>query len=225
MSEPSEGECRDPIFCDAVMSELGSCVTSIRSKRSCVTVGGLRALEDLTGVAADMTIHVENVEPVTHQPAHFDELANGIGRGNPEMRRERDKLDAPATEEAVGGVALLSSSLSCVASTVAKSLVTVMSLGLSKRSPTDRLSGHSGNPALRRLSMKRTRSSARRSGGATRSRLPSLNAGSTSRKQAIAARASTIRSERALAVAATRSAVAQFGCSWRALVAQDIASS
>ena len=23
MSEPSEGECRDPIFCDAVMSELG----------------------------------------------------------------------------------------------------------------------------------------------------------------------------------------------------------
>lgn len=48
---------------------------------------------------------------------------------------------------------------------------------------------------------------------------------STSRKQAIAARASTIRSERALAIAATRSAVAQFGCSWRALVAQDIASS
>ena len=84
------------------------------------------------------------------------------------------------------------------------------------------LSGHSGNPALRRLSMKRTRSSARRSGGATRSRLPSLNAGSTSRKQAIAARASTIRSERALAIAATRSAVAQFGCSWRALVAQDM---
>ena len=77
-----------------------------------------------------------------------------------------------------------------------------------------RLSGHSGNPALRRLSMKRTRSSARRSGGATRSRLPSLNAGSTSRKQAIAARASTIRSERALAIAATRNAVAQFGCSW-----------
>jgi hypothetical protein len=63
--------------------------------------------------------------------------------------------------------------------------------------------------------MKRTRSSARRSGGATRSTLPSLNAGSTSRKQAIAARASTIRSERALAIAATRSAVAQFGCSWR----------
>ena len=78
---------------------------------------------------------------------------------------------------------------------------------------------------LRRLSMKRTRSSARRSGGATRSRLPSLNAGSTSRKQAIATRASTIRSERKLAIAATRSAVAQFGCSWRALVAQDIASS
>ena len=39
------------------------------------------------------------------------------------------------------------------ASTVANSWVTVMSSGLSKRSPTDRLSGHSGNPALRRLSM------------------------------------------------------------------------
>ena len=56
-------------------------------------------------------------------------------------------------------------------------------------------------------------------------KIASLNAGSTSRKQAIAARASTIRSERALAIAATRSGVAQFGCSWRALVAQDIASS
>ena len=47
---------------------------------------------------------------------------------------------------------ILSSSLSCVAST-SKSLVTVMSLGLSEWSPTDRLSGHSGNPALRRLSV------------------------------------------------------------------------
>ena len=44
------------------------------------------------------------------------------------------------------------SRLACVASTL-KSLVTVMSLGLSEWSPTDRLSGHSGNPALRRLSM------------------------------------------------------------------------
>ena len=37
--------------------------------------------------------------------------------------------------------------------TIPKSLVTVMSLGLSKRSTTGRSSGHSGNPALRRLSM------------------------------------------------------------------------
>src|SRR5262245_61993125 len=50
-----------------------------------------------------MTIHVENIESVTHQPAHFDELTNRIGRGNPQMRRKRHKLDAPATEESVGG--------------------------------------------------------------------------------------------------------------------------
>ena len=58
----------------------------------------------------------------------------------------------PASTTPAFCIALLSSSLSCVAST-SKSLVTVMSLGLSVWSPTDRLSGHSGNPALRRLSV------------------------------------------------------------------------
>ena len=54
---------------------------------------------------------------------------------------------------------------------------------------------------------KEARSSVLGSGGATRSTLLSLNAGSASRKQAITTRASTIRSERALAIACWRGAV------------------
>ena len=54
---------------------------------------------------------------------------------------------------------------------------------------------------------KEARSSVLGSGGATRSTLLSLNAGSASRKQAITTRASTIRSERALAIAYWRGAV------------------
>ena len=50
-----------------------------------------RALEDLTGVDADLTIHVRNIGPLAHQPTGFDKGALGIGRGNPMMRRERRK--------------------------------------------------------------------------------------------------------------------------------------
>src|ERR1700738_324172 len=35
-------------------------------------VSGLRAFEDLTGVDADLTIHVENIGPIAHQPTGFD---------------------------------------------------------------------------------------------------------------------------------------------------------
>src|SRR5262249_21644773 len=66
-------------------------------------VSGLRALEDLTGVDADLTKHIRNIAPIAHQPTDFDKGALGVGRGNPMMRRERRKLDAPADEERVGG--------------------------------------------------------------------------------------------------------------------------
>src|SRR5215470_16056086 len=62
-------------------------------------VGGLGALEDLTGVGADLTTHVHTIGRVAHQPAGFDSLASGIARGNPITRRERRKLDAPARKE------------------------------------------------------------------------------------------------------------------------------
>jgi hypothetical protein len=53
----------------------------------------------LTSAGADLTIHVHTIGIVGHQPAGFDSLARGIGRGNPIARRERRKLDAPAREE------------------------------------------------------------------------------------------------------------------------------
>ena len=65
-------------------------------------VSGLSALEDLTGVGADLTIHAHTIGVVTHQPAGFDSLAVGIARRNSMARRERRNLDAPAREEHVG---------------------------------------------------------------------------------------------------------------------------
>jgi hypothetical protein len=63
--------------------------------------GVFRALEDLTGVDADLTTHAYNIGPIAHQPTGFDILATVVGRGNPMARRERCKLDAPASEEHV----------------------------------------------------------------------------------------------------------------------------
>src|SRR5262245_58890079 len=65
-------------------------------------VGRLGAFEDWTGIDADLTPHVRNIGPIAHQPAGFDLLASGIGRGNPVARRKRRKLNAPADEERVG---------------------------------------------------------------------------------------------------------------------------
>src|SRR6516165_10821956 len=62
-------------------------------------IGWLGALEDLTGVGADLTIHARTIGVVAHQPAGFYSLARGITRGNPVTRRERRKLDTSAREE------------------------------------------------------------------------------------------------------------------------------
>jgi hypothetical protein len=64
-------------------------------------VRGLRALEDLTGVGTDLTIHANTIGVVAHQPAGFDGFAEGIARRNPIARREGRKLDSPAGEEHV----------------------------------------------------------------------------------------------------------------------------
>jgi hypothetical protein len=59
-------------------------------------------LEDLTGVDADLTVHVYNICPITHKSTNFGNLARGIGRGNRMARRKRRKLDAPADKERAG---------------------------------------------------------------------------------------------------------------------------
>src|SRR6516165_10511043 len=63
--------------------------------------GWLRALEDLTGIDADLTKTVRSVSRIAHQPSHFDALASGMSRRNPVVRRERRQLDAAADEEPV----------------------------------------------------------------------------------------------------------------------------
>src|SRR5262245_39225701 len=64
-------------------------------------VSGFSAVEDLTGISADLTIHAHTIGVVTHQAAGFDGLAGGIARRNPIARREGRKLDPPAREEHV----------------------------------------------------------------------------------------------------------------------------
>src|SRR5262245_36713664 len=76
-------------------------------------VSGLRAIEDAAGIVADLTKPVQNIGSIAHQPTDFDNLASGIGRGNPIAHRERRKLDTPAIieepvacdEEGLGAVA------------------------------------------------------------------------------------------------------------------------
>jgi hypothetical protein len=52
-------------------------------------------------VGADLTVHIRTIGRVAHQPTNFDNLATGIGCGNPIARRERRKLDTSAGEEHV----------------------------------------------------------------------------------------------------------------------------
>ena len=66
-------------------------------------LGGLRAVEDLTGVEADLVPRERIIDPIAHQAAGFDFVASGIGRGNPMARCKRRKLDASADEERIGG--------------------------------------------------------------------------------------------------------------------------
>src|SRR5262249_46596530 len=66
-------------------------------------VGGLRALEDSTGVDADLMPRLQTIGRITHQPSDLGKFTTGIDRGNPIARRERRKLHAPADEEALTG--------------------------------------------------------------------------------------------------------------------------
>src|SRR5262249_61385273 len=66
-------------------------------------ISGLRALEDLPGVNADLTKRLQTIGPIAHQTAGFDFLTCCMRRRNPVPRRERRKLDAPSNQEPIGG--------------------------------------------------------------------------------------------------------------------------
>src|SRR5499427_448413 len=54
------------------------------------------ALKDAAGIDADLTIHVQNIDSVTHQLAHFDIFSDAIHGRNRVTRRQRDYLLASA---------------------------------------------------------------------------------------------------------------------------------
>src|SRR5262249_58807593 len=63
----------------------------------------LGALEDSTGVDAELTKRVRQARTVTHQAAGFRILAHGIDGGYRMARCQRGQLEPPAEEERVGG--------------------------------------------------------------------------------------------------------------------------
>src|SRR5215467_13556764 len=64
-------------------------------------VRGFRTLEDAAGVEADLTIRIQNVSSITHQPAGFGNLTKTSCHGNRMVRRQVGKLHAPAVEKRV----------------------------------------------------------------------------------------------------------------------------
>src|SRR5262249_56330580 len=63
-------------------------------------VGGLRALEDLTGIDADLTPRVQKIGPIAHQQARFGHLSRGTTRGNPVARPSVANWTRPAARDA-----------------------------------------------------------------------------------------------------------------------------
>src|SRR5215471_9064064 len=64
-------------------------------------VGGLSALEDGTGIEADLMKHVREVGSIAHQPAGCHMVADRINRRNPVVRRQGGKLHSAADEKCV----------------------------------------------------------------------------------------------------------------------------
>src|SRR5215813_5521081 len=74
-------------------------------------VRGLGALEDESGIDADLTIRIQNVGSVTHQPADFGKVTKISCHGNRMVRRQVGELHAPdvkkgivADEEGIGSL-------------------------------------------------------------------------------------------------------------------------
>src|SRR5262245_60762700 len=61
----------------------------------------LRALENATGINAELTPRIRKVDPVAYQPAGFGKLAPRIRGGNCVARRQIDQLHATASKKGV----------------------------------------------------------------------------------------------------------------------------
>src|SRR5262245_32566365 len=64
-------------------------------------VRGLGALENPTGIDAELAMHVGNAGAVAHQPAGLDHFTRRIARGQHMACGKRGQLNAPAVKEAV----------------------------------------------------------------------------------------------------------------------------
>src|SRR5262249_5931008 len=62
----------------------------------------LRALENATGIGADLTKRIRQAASVAHQPAGYDIVTHRICRGHCVARRKVDQLDPSADEKRVG---------------------------------------------------------------------------------------------------------------------------
>src|SRR5262249_52120435 len=62
----------------------------------------LRALENATGICADLTKRIRQAASVAHQPAGYDIVTHRICRGDCVARRQVDQLDPSADEKRVG---------------------------------------------------------------------------------------------------------------------------
>src|SRR5262249_28907804 len=62
----------------------------------------LCALEDATGIGADLTPRISNVGSVAHQAAGFGIVTVRISRGDRVARRQHGKLNPPALKKWVG---------------------------------------------------------------------------------------------------------------------------
>jgi hypothetical protein len=59
----------------------------------------LRALDDVTGIDADLTISIRQTRSVAHQTADFNKLAHPVYRGDRVARCQMGQLDTPASEK------------------------------------------------------------------------------------------------------------------------------
>ena len=62
---------------------------------------GFGALEDEAGIGPDLTIRIDNIGAVAHQPAGFAKFSVGVDSGDLMEGRQLDDLNTAAGEEGI----------------------------------------------------------------------------------------------------------------------------